>query len=495
MPRKSATRPAEREPASLPEVLVPLSEVPESQRAAYEIELIDNPEEFRKVVSTEDFFQMIQNFPNAWWGERLSMYLYRHEDDGGLMIKNAEGEGKYIKPIIRQAVDRDWIASRNGGGKFQLWLNLSEPGTRRQTTVRKYTFRIDGPPLVKEGQVIELGGKPVSVGAAAPTPQPSETTAQMIAATSAAATSNVELVTKGIASVMEMQTDLTRKQLGLDAPQKDPLDTVKTIIELLRAQQPPAGNSMKDALEIVDRLDAMAARRNPAPVEHEEKETPIENTLSAIKELSGGLSLAELMKPAARAAAADPIAGWAPIVSTIGGVVGQFLEKLPMIQAQRIEAMRLEIHLRQMQHAQPGQHLPQLPAPTPAPAPTPQAAHPQPAQPASPDPAQLMGAIVRTIIAGFKKAPVGEWGEETAAAIGFQFSDAIESLGFADTLGDPAKVQELIVGIPDFAELRKDARWKMFEEDLLSYCANRWGLAEDEKGSVQAIDAPKPPAA
>src|ERR1700683_220918 len=168
MPRKAAT-PIKPE-ASLPETLIPLSEVPEHQRSAYELELIDNSEEFRKAVSGEDFFQMIQNFPQAWWGERLSMYLYRHEDDGGLMVKNADGEGKYIKPVIRQPVDRDWVANRNGGEKFQLWLNLSELGTRKQTTVRKHTFRLDGPPIIKEGQTVEMNGKPVSVGAAPAAP-------------------------------------------------------------------------------------------------------------------------------------------------------------------------------------------------------------------------------------------------------------------------------------------------------------------------------------
>ena len=149
----------------MPDVLVPLSEIPEHQRGAYEIEAINDPDMFQKILSNENFFEMIAGFPDAWWsGGRLSMYLYRHENDDGLMIKNPVGEGNYIKPVIRQPVDRDWIANRNGGGKYQLWLNLSSPNPANpakniSTTVKKYTFRIDGPPMVKEGQVIELGRK------------------------------------------------------------------------------------------------------------------------------------------------------------------------------------------------------------------------------------------------------------------------------------------------------------------------------------------------
>ena len=207
-----------------------------------------------------------------------------------------------------------------------------------------------------------------------------------------------------------------------------------------------------------------------------------------------GMSLADLMKPAAKAAAADPIAGWAPIVSTIGGVVGQFLEKFPMMQAQRNEAMRLEIHLRTLQMRQPGQALPELPAapaePAPQPKPRPQAVQ----TPAQLDPAQVMNALVAHIAAGFKKPPVGEWGDATAAAMDFHFSDAIDAMGIADTLGDPEKVKELVAGIPALAELSKDARWKMFQEDVCRYCADRWGNPDDAPGKLQTINGEKPAA-
>ena len=496
--RAAATQ--QREPASLPDVLVPLSDVPEHQRAAYELELIDNPEEFRKVVSSEDFFSLIANFPTAWWGERLSMYLYRHEDDGGMMIKNAEGEGKYIKPIIRQAVDRDWIASRNGGGKFQLWLNLSEPGTRRQTTVRKYTFRIDGPPAVKEGQIIEVNGKPVSVGSAAPTNQPSET-AQIITAQADAARANNDLVKEGMKSVLDMQTDLTRKQLGLDAPAaKDPLDTAIRLMEVLRptgSAAAPAQDPMTAALALLERMEAIIDKRIERIAPKDDTEKPDDETIfergAAIVERVTGKSLAQVM---GKAATADATPGWVNPVLTIAG---NFIQQLPTLLHQAAENRRVEfdrqVYLANLQRGgqPPNPTAPRLPAPTAAVAPPPAQTA---TQPQTIDPGQLMNALVVQICTGFDKAPVGEWGEQCAAAMDFQFSNLIESMGIDQLLCNSTEVRAFVAGHPELKKRSEDARWVHFEEDFLSYCADRWGSEDEgEAGKIQAIDGQGPPAA
>jgi hypothetical protein len=278
----------------------------------------------------------------------------------------------------------------------------------------------------------------------------------------------------------EKAIDMIEARASANAtPPRNPLDDVKALLEIVR-QPAPTPDPVQQ--ELMKQIIAKAFAEPKAVAEHEERETPIENTLSAIKELSGGLSLAELMKPAARAAAADPVAGWAPIVSTLGGVVSQFFEKWPTIQAQRNESIRLEIHLRTLMAAQPGQPLPALPAAPPASAPAPKPG-PQavPQQAAELDPAVLMNAIVRHICAGFEKPPIGEWGEATAAAMDFHFSNAIEALGIADTLADPAKIKELVAGIPELKSRSADARWAGFEDDVAAYCADRWGVPEEEK--------------
>ena len=181
MPRKSATQ--TREPASLPEVPIPLSEVPESQRGAYQIALIEDPDAMKAALSQEDFFPMLANFPEAWW-ERMSLYLYRRPDDEGRMVKN-EGPRKYVPGgVLRQPVDEEFIAKKWGGGKYTLYLKLDS-----KETLREHTFVIDGTPKVLPGQFVEIDGKPVSVGGATPPPPtPGQSEATQLMETSSKAT-------------------------------------------------------------------------------------------------------------------------------------------------------------------------------------------------------------------------------------------------------------------------------------------------------------------
>ena len=468
MPRRSAAQP-KPEPASLPEVLIPPSQASDQEREAYWLNLLSEPENLKNAVQTEDFWPMIQDFPSALWtGNRLSLYLYRREDDSGLSIKNAEGKKKYIK-IFHGPIDEEFITRNFGGGKFTLYLKLDN-----KLTLTEFTFWTDGIPKAQPGQVVEMAGKEVQVsGQSSAAAQPSDATALM-ETSSKATEKSMEILADAAKSSIAM---VREQAASAAAPPRNQLDDLKTLLEIVRQ---PAATPDPVQQELMKQIIAKAFAEPKAPAEVEEKETPIENTLAAIEKLTGGKSLVDLLKPAARAEAADPVASWGPIVTTVGGILGQIFEKLPILQAQRNDAMRLEIHLRQMQLSQPGQPLPQLAAPPPAPNPPPQAVQPQPATVATLDPAQLMAAIVRHIVAGFKKPPVGEWGEETAAAMGFHFSDAIDAMGIADTLGDPEKVRELIAGIPEFTELRKDARWEMYEEDFLAYSKNRWSLPPDE---------------
>ena len=163
MPRKSAAaRQPEPEPASLPEVLIPPSQAKDSQREAYWIELLDNPEELRKAVGTTEFFPLLREFPASLWGSRLSIYVYRLPDDDGVMIKNPTGQKKYIQARDVSAHRRRMAREQTRGGKYLLYLKLDSKETLREETVR-----IDGPPKVHSGQTVEMDGKPVPIGAAA----------------------------------------------------------------------------------------------------------------------------------------------------------------------------------------------------------------------------------------------------------------------------------------------------------------------------------------
>ena len=124
-PKRAAQRQEILSP-NLPEVLIPPSDAKEEQKAAYWIELLDNPEELRKATGTTEFFQLLNEFPASLWGDRLSIYVYRLPDDDGMMVKNETGARKYIKPIIRQPINEDWLATKHGGGKYLLYLKARQ---------------------------------------------------------------------------------------------------------------------------------------------------------------------------------------------------------------------------------------------------------------------------------------------------------------------------------------------------------------------------------
>ena len=73
MPKRAAQRIDHTEPASLPEVLIPPGDAKDEQKAAYWIELLDNPEALRKATGTTEFFQLLNEFPASLWGDRLSI--------------------------------------------------------------------------------------------------------------------------------------------------------------------------------------------------------------------------------------------------------------------------------------------------------------------------------------------------------------------------------------------------------------------------------------
>src|SRR5271154_1535163 len=99
MAAKRAAQRQESQPP-LPEVLVSPSKAEPHQRDAYWLDLLQDPDKFKDAVQTEEPWPMLKSFPESLWGDRLSMFLYRLPDDEGVMLKNAEGQAKYIKPIV-----------------------------------------------------------------------------------------------------------------------------------------------------------------------------------------------------------------------------------------------------------------------------------------------------------------------------------------------------------------------------------------------------------
>ena len=202
-PKRAAQRQEILSP-NLPEVLIPPSDAKEEQRAAYWIELLDNPEELRKATGTTEFFQLLNEFPASLWGDRLSIYVYRLPDDDGMMVKNETGARKYIKPIIRQPINEDWLATKHGGGKYLLYLKLDNKASIKETTVR-----IDGPPKLQPGQTVEMDGKPVPIGTAAPSAPAEARTdvAAVIEASASANKQNMEILAEGSKAAIQFVRD------------------------------------------------------------------------------------------------------------------------------------------------------------------------------------------------------------------------------------------------------------------------------------------------
>jgi hypothetical protein len=466
------------EPASLPEVLIPPSEAAANERSAYWLQLIDNPDQFKSALASEDFFPLLSNFPEAFWGDnRLSLYLYRREDDEGRMIKNVEGKKKYIA-VFHQPIDEEAISRKCGGGKYTLYLKLDS-----KETLREYTFWLDGIPKVLPGQVVEIEGKPVSMGGTQQ-PQTAEDNGNAVSKVIDASAKANESAMGILADAAKNSIAMVREQAVREsAPQKDPIDQMKTIMEIMRLQQPAqTADPMTTALTLMDKLESIIARRNPA-TETDARETPLDEAIGMVEKVTGK-PLADIMKGSKAVTDATP--SW---VGPALSVFGNFVEKLPTLMHQASENRRQEferqVYLASRANGQnpapPG--TPRLPAPSaPPPAPTPINAAPANGN-AEVDPAQLMNAIVRHICAGFEKPPVGEWGEATAAAMDFHFSNPIEAMGISDTLADPEKVKEFVAGVPELASRSKDPRWPLFEEEFLAYCADRWGVPEEEKQS------------
>jgi hypothetical protein len=478
MVRRSGTTQLKTEPASLPEVLVSPSQAKPNERDAYWLQLIQDPAQFKAAIATEDFWPMLRKFPESLWTDgRLSLYLYRRPDDEGLMIKNPEGAKKYSK-VLHEPIDEEYISRNHGGGKYTLYLKLDS-----DTTLRECTFMIDGVPKAKAGQIVEIAGKPVQV-AGAPTPaSPDENSSALSKVIDANSRANESGMTI-LAHASKTAIDMVKEQATTNNAPQDPFAMAVKLVELMR-QPAPAADPVQQ--ELMKQIIAKAFAEPKATEEREEKPTPIQQTLDAVKELTGGMSLPELMKPASRAAAADPVAGWAPIVSAVSVALGNILEKAPLIMQQRNEGLRLEIQLRSMQTGQP---VPQQLLAAPAkPQPGPQAV---PNPPSAQDPGQIITLMVQRICNGFDRHR--DSGEDVAAALAVEFGEAIESMGLEKTLSSSPDMQAFIAGVPALAQRTQDARWPEFYADFMGYTQDRWGVPDDGKESAQseASHGPEP---
>jgi hypothetical protein len=487
MARKSAAaRSIEENQDALPSTLMPPTKVPAQQQEAYWLELANNPEQFAAAVQTEDdFFKLIRTIPSSLWGDKLRLYLYRKPSDDGLMIKNPADSPYSYAQVVFKAVDEQWVADNWGGGKYQLWLKYGDKEKKIDETIKKHTFTIDGPPKVKSGQTVILDGKTVAIGEAAPAAAAENKTD--IASVIDAQTRATEATMSMMSHAAERSIDMVAAHAAKPAAEPSPLTTLEGIAQMVKLFQPPPA---ADPIETFIKLQTLMGKQNPEPAL--ERETPIEETLGAIEKLTGGRSLIELLKPAAKAAAEE--SPWTPFVS----VAQTFVQSLPALMGEfrhnRDMEFRRQVWLRTAQAGAepPKELLAANPAPPAAPAAPAQpgiAAVPAPA-PGRPDIGQLTNALVQAICRGFDRNPL--MGEQTAGMIDVLYGEQIESLGLEKYLADETQLTQYIQGVPPLAQRATDARWARFQDDFLRYTEARWAPPEDEDDDDELAKVPGP---
>lgn len=485
-PKRAAQRQEVLSP-NLPEVLIPPSDAKEEQKAAYWIELLDNPDELRKAIGTTEFFPLLREFPQSLWGDRLSIYVYRLPDDEGMMVKNELGARKYIKPIIRQPIDEDWIANKHGGGKYLLYLKLDNKASVKETTVR-----IDGPPKLQPGQTVEMDGKPVPIGApaAAATPAESRTdVAAVIEASASANKQNMEILAEGSKAAIQLVRDQAAAATKPDAA-SGLMDKLLTAM-IDRMMNPPAPI---DPFTVLEKARTIFAP-NPATEAPEPKDPPLTEAMNLVEKMSGK-SFSDLVR-GGKSAAAAPESAWAPFAP----VALQFVTSLPNLMSEFRQTRAMEQYARDMQFrrevwmrtAKPGETPPlELLANNPAPPnrPAQPAAQPQPQPGAAPDASQLTNALIQTICHGFDQDPT--MGAETAATIALLYGKQLEALGLEKFLADEVTLTEYVKGIPALAQRSQLATWPTFQDEFLDYCIQRWGEPEPDEAEQAKAAGPQP---
>lgn len=487
MPTATRRRKAEisQQDPSLPVVPIPPSEAKENEKSAYWLQLASDPDAFAEAIKTEDFFRLLRILPEALWGETLRLYLYRKEDDTGLMVKNPVGaKYNYKKVLFRPPSEevQEWVMQNYGGGKYEFKLNWVQG--KDSKTIKQHTFDLDGPPKVQPGEIVEINGKPVTIAAAPvaqpPAERPSET-ATVIEALSEANRQNMEMVTKGAGAAIEIvKAQAIQPVKTPESAQSSIMDKfLLAMIDKMMAPPPDPLATLKAAKELF-------ASENPVTIET--PDPPLEQAMGLVEKFTGK-TFSQLLHGRSNNSAANPEdSGW----SWLGPVIVRAIEAAPNLIAQtriaRAEEFSRQVALHNAKNGQPIPRellaapqvaVPAVPATTET-APNGAQSKPQPAAPALPDmndPGQLMQTMVAMICHGFDTDP--NMGYETAAAIQFNFGKQIELLHLDEFLTNETEVDTVIKGNPELAKRAAFPAWKEFKDGFMAYWGDHFGVGDE----------------
>ncbi len=481
--RKPQPAEDETQDPSLPEVLISPTQAKPSQRDAYWLELADDPQKFAAAIKNDEFNNLLAILPKALWGQTLRLYLYRKPADDGVMVLNSADDYKYAavfyKPVPLQHIKEKW-----GGGKYQWWLNWCAGD--QDKTIRKSTFEIDGPPIVQDGQTVQVDGKVVSVaGAAQPTAPPTDARsdiATVIEAASEANKQSMELVTHAAKAGMDIMKE---RAIGENAPQKDSITSAIELVTALKALM-PAPTPQPNMLELIAQVKEIFVP-NPQP-EPEPKDPPITEAMGLVEKFTGK-TFAEMLEGRGRS---NPNGNGQGEWSFLAPVAQEFVRTLPGLLHEFRVSKEMEFRRAVwLRTAQTGEKPPiELLNPPPQPTATPAPRPPQPtATPAPTNQQELAGAIVQIICQRFDK--FHDFGYATGGVIDGLYGEQIDSSGLGAMLSNEATVRELLKSEgkdahPAFVQRAQDARWVNFVEDLIAYIMERWGTDEPDESEEPA---------
>lgn len=461
--------------------------IPEDMRDPYWNGLLQDPDALRAAIGTVEFFPLLKALPKALWDSRLLIYLYRTAPK----VKNQAGDKSYIDKITHP-IDEDWIKENHGGGSYLCYLNMD-----RDTRLKQYSFSIDAPMKPLNGQMfVDGAGNVIPISQPAPAAQPSSTqseVAQAIAATSEAQRIGMEVIAKGTEQALELQNKVMEKSLGISGNGRE-----DKLFELLITSLKPAGDPTLTALTLLEKIESIAAKRNPQP-EPAQPATPLSETLAVVNELTGGTSLPDLLK--GTAGRRGPDNEW---ISVAIGAGTKLIENLPNILAQ-VFANQERNFQRQLYLAQlrAGQQPPALPGTTgvvtsvtppgarvaaPPPAPFVPAVPEIPATTQPSDPASSVPAMVALIRDKFTS---GYSGAAVAQALDVLYPDLLEMI--APTVLDETELRKFLSAIPELIPCIATPEWAEFEADFVSFVRDEF--SDQITPEDQPVKKPVMPAA
>ena len=421
---------------------------------------IQDEEWIERVINpATSFFDALTEIPEGGW-DKCSVYLYRLDPQ----VSNKDGDRSYIAvfsgPITEAAVQK-----KHGGGKYQAYLKYEKK------TLRNHRFRIEGDPILIEGQTLKNPG--AVVGQVMPSGgegQIAGIVRQVIEATKGdptATNAGIDIMRKAMQDGLEISKEITKQQIGstTGSPLGDKL--VDALLpKLLNPQaQPAMPPIMEKFMEAAIKHLMSPDRREPNPPP---AATSVNGELGLLKDLLGVENIRELMDLGTRGKAQP---WWV-------GLISNAIDKLPSLLTEFAQMQERGFQRALAAHNAMAGRPVVIP---PGSMPRPFAAAPPPPPGAAPANGSFVPEqMIASVITGICEAYDGGYSGDVAAAhIRLSYPQLVETL--KPLLTDPTQLSSFVGQVPELAERAKDTEWAQFQREFVE------GITEPEMEAVPAV--------